>query len=252
MLYDDVRIILMFLITFLFSVVIVNLVIAVYSNEYDRVELMSPLYFMKNRARMNVHYYFQQGMDAKKSKKGTARPSGLALNPTKLKMVTTILFGVSILYWCLLSSLEPRSRVLPFLSVVFSLIMASCELLLFACARINNWLEDEHNQDEKRVSKYLWVCYRSNLTTDVLQTRKLVVSDLNDVGTISDLDIIEQNIKSTLRSKLLAPTDLATGTNTVTDFNRNNTSNMVNKIELDLKNNLEKLHRLKKVEDGGG
>lgn len=256
MLYDDVRIVLMYLITFLFSVVIVNLVIAVYSNEYDRVELMSPLYFMKNRARMNVHYYFQQqvwdcfgkGMGAKKSKKGTASLSNLALNPTKMKMVTAILFGVSILYWYLLY--EPQTKSFPFMSLVFSLIMASCELLLFACARLNNWLEDEDNQ--KHVSKYLWVCYRSNLTTDVLQTRKLVVSDLNDVGTMNDLEIIEQNIKSTLRSKLLAPTDLATGTSTVTDLNRNNTSNMVNKIEEDLKKNLEKLQRLKKVEDGGG
>merc|ERR1712137_299209 len=103
MLYQDVRLILMYVVTFLFSVVIVNLVIAVYSNEYECVELRSPLYFMKNRAHMNVHYYFQQQVwDCLKLRRGTERISRVSMNPILLKVGTTILIGLSILNWIFL------------------------------------------------------------------------------------------------------------------------------------------------------
>merc|ERR1711937_394351 len=134
-----------------------------------------------------------------------------------LRSGTLFLFGVLILYWVYLWCVPCRDWVdlwcwtaphtdasptvkFGFGSMGFAFLTAICELLLYACARIGNWL-DVKDENCKAGNKFLWICHRSNLKTDVLSNQKVVVSDLNDLARKENLKEVQREISSMITHK---------------------------------------------------
>jgi len=92
----------------------------------------------------------------------------------------------------------------------------------------------------------LWVCYRSDLITDVLQNSRVVVSDLNNLARQSDVEEMRNNIKSTIKHKYMDPTHLEVLTESDA-HHWYNAGETIAKIEGEVLENKAKLQKLLKV-----
>lgn len=184
--YDVAGLSFMVVVTFLFSIVIVNLIIAVYSNEYVYQVMLCPLSFMKQRAHMNVRYCL-------KEKLWTCR-CFIWIQPMQffLRPLTLILTAVSIKFFCFVGHTAWGGPV-------FGLLIALCELLFHASA-----YKEVHDPDEDMPQdewRFLWACFRTKHGVehvDVLQNCQVCVSDMVNIAQKRNLPEIDSKLEETL------------------------------------------------------
>lgn len=134
-------IIFMMIASFLFAVVLMNLMIAIYSNYYEEMVPIAPFVFQKTRAKDCAYYMLRPAL-----------PACLA-NATGLKWCRRCAHSTTVLLislWLLLERRTSWGRCL-------GIVLASALLLLQATLLLHKW---HVGPEDRRL--YLWVCYRAD------------------------------------------------------------------------------------------
>merc|ERR1712137_209960 len=99
--------------TFVFNIVILNLIIAVYGNEYDRLESISSLHFWRQRARSVTKLYLTQEIWKNKKLKRVYTLEHLFLVSVGVISLALLMSGgVDLIYWCMALPLHKLSITL--------------------------------------------------------------------------------------------------------------------------------------------
>jgi len=148
--------------TFFFNIVILNLIIAVYGNEYDRLESISSLHFWRQRARSATRLYLTQEIWKHERLKWICEIKHLFLVSISVMGLGVFLcVGVDFIVWCMsLTALHKaindkfEKHNIHQLSTFFcGTILAVGELLLFAWTRTGNLLDFDVDDEETVVEK---------------------------------------------------------------------------------------------------
>merc|ERR1712007_221566 len=174
--------------TFVFNIVILNLIIAVYGNEYDRLESISSLHFWRQRARSATRLYMTQEIWKHKRLKWVCEIKHLFLVSVGVMSLALFLCGgVDLIVWCMsLTALHKATNDkhnIHQLSTFFcGTILAVGELLLFAWTRTGNLLdlEDDDDKTGAKKEKFLWICTRSDFTDNYKGRDNATRKDLTD------------------------------------------------------------------------
>eukprot|EP00811_Abedinium_folium_P025865 NODE_372_length_3111_cov_8.802279.p1 GENE.NODE_372_length_3111_cov_8.802279~~NODE_372_length_3111_cov_8.802279.p1 ORF type:complete len:799 (-),score=185.11 NODE_372_length_3111_cov_8.802279:702-3098(-) len=157
----------------IFNICILNLLIAVYGNEYDDMEVQSKLYFMRQRARMNCKYYWALEIFKPDHKwtgllycmpfacwEGTPIVGCIAFTPFVAFLwpfMMVIFFFIPSYYSMMreMTSQEEQTAVASpdreVTALICSVLLGFGQILLFAWTRHGNWID--HNVEDRDFEK---------------------------------------------------------------------------------------------------
>eukprot|EP00811_Abedinium_folium_P017974 NODE_268_length_3256_cov_11.070949.p1 GENE.NODE_268_length_3256_cov_11.070949~~NODE_268_length_3256_cov_11.070949.p1 ORF type:complete len:971 (+),score=222.21 NODE_268_length_3256_cov_11.070949:349-2913(+) len=155
--------------TFLFTVVIINLIIAVYSNEYELMDNESTRFFMRERAAVNCKYNME--LDRFKTKSPWVKMAWMSM--VGCPFVIALLLTSIRAYWSGPVVLKDWQDVINY---TLGIVLGVGELLLQVWVR-----QDSSDPDGASTPKYLWVWHESNFNEDYEGDQPAVKGDLDDL-----------------------------------------------------------------------
>eukprot|EP00812_Abedinium_dasypus_P008582 NODE_2334_length_954_cov_314.420467.p2 GENE.NODE_2334_length_954_cov_314.420467~~NODE_2334_length_954_cov_314.420467.p2 ORF type:complete len:247 (+),score=59.71 NODE_2334_length_954_cov_314.420467:38-778(+) len=175
--------------TFLFTIVIVNLIIAVYSNEYESMDRESTHHFMRERAAMNCRYALEFETFAVQAR--WVRPAWL-----------TIVIGstvVTIALTFINAFAEEPASMQAWDKVTFGILgfILGVGQLLFVL-----WVREEPGDADAEGASYLWVWHEANFNEDSEADQPLEKGDLSVLVPSKDMNVFTEEMRA-LRYKVM-------------------------------------------------
>mmetsp|Transcript_72567 Transcript_72567/g.235802 ORF Transcript_72567/g.235802 Transcript_72567/m.235802 type:complete len:1050 (+) Transcript_72567:114-3263(+) len=181
--------------TSFFTVIILNLIIAIYSNEYDKIKRDAELLFMKHRLRMSCDFVLSH----RKLSGPTPRWLSLLVLPATLVLTADLFCAQPWLPW---SRALSRKACL----TAASLLLAVAQLIVqMVVLQGMGQHDDVHLQVHEGEPRFLWICHRSDFNAD--DTQEVTKEDLKHLSEdvnkkVAELDQAMGHLGNRLEAKM--------------------------------------------------